>query len=267
MSESEKADRQTRLLEQVDSLIRRSAELWQSRQPTGASRVESGGLREVCHVPTAEAVEWDTRVRHLLSQPFLPNTFRQQYETHCKESWDSEDLRSGTAVLRALKEAIQEGSLISFQTDIQRLETLLARFHRIALRLKLRHGQRSTLEIEDEYDVQDLLRALLAISFDDIRSEEWTPSYAGKSARMDFLLKNEQIVVETKMTRTGLGEKEIGDELIIDIARYQNHPDCKILVCFVYDPVTKIGNPDGIERDLSRTEGALTVKVIVAPKP
>ncbi len=83
---------------------------------------------------------------------------------------------------------------------------------------------------------------------------------------MDFLLKAEQVVLETKMTRTGLGLKEIGDELIVDIARYQGHPDCKTLICFVYDPLGKIGNPNGLERDLSRTEGSLTVKIIVAPK-
>ena len=37
--------------------------------------------------------------------------------------------------------------------------------------------------------------------FDDIRAEEWTPSYAGKCARVDFLLKNEKIVIEVKKTR------------------------------------------------------------------
>ena len=45
-----------------------------------------------------------------------------------------------------------------------------------------------------------LLHALLLLYFDDIRAEEWTPSYAGKSARMDFLLKNEGVVIEVKKT-------------------------------------------------------------------
>jgi len=39
---------------------------------------------------------------------------------------------------------------------------------------------------------------------------------------MDFLLKNEQIVVETKMTRPKLREKEVGDQLIIDIENIEN---------------------------------------------
>jgi hypothetical protein len=149
---------------------------------------------------------------------------------------------------------------------LHQIEQLLARFHRVARRLRSRRAQRQTLEVEDEYDVQDLLHALLTLFFDDIRPEEWTPSYAGKSARMDFLLKAEKIVLEIKMTRPGLGEKEIGDQLIVDIDRYRSHPDCRALVCFVYDPLGKIGNPDGLERDLSRVEDSLIVRVIVAPK-
>ena len=78
------------------------------------------------------------------------------------------------------------------------------RFHRIALQLKHRHANRKTIEIADEYDVQDLLHAVLCIDFDDIRPEEWTPSYAGKSARVDFLLKEQKIVIEVKKTRDSL---------------------------------------------------------------
>ena len=50
------------------------------------------------------------------------------------------------------------------------------------------------------------------------------PSYAGKSARMDFLLKTEQVVVETKKTRKGLDAKVLGDELLIDIQKISSAP-------------------------------------------
>jgi len=141
------------------------------------------------------------------------------------------------------------------------IENLCKRFHRVARQLQGRHNNRSTIEIEDEYDVQNLLHGLLTLYFDDIRPEEWTPSYAGSSSRMDFLLKKEQIVIETKKTRKGLGSKEIGEQLIIDIQKYQAHPDCKTLICFVYDPEEKIPNPKGIENDLNRIEGSLIVNV------
>ncbi|MEI6002257.1 hypothetical protein H3V53_35580 [Paraburkholderia bengalensis] len=35
----------------------------------------------------------------------------------------------------------------------------------------------------DEYDVQDLLHGVLHLEFDDIRPEEWCPSYAGTGTR------------------------------------------------------------------------------------
>ena len=149
---------------------------------------------------------------------------------------------------------------------LTRVDRLLKRFHLIVRQLRDRYDSRQTLSVEDEYDVQDLLHALLLVDFDDIRPEEWTPSYAGSSSRLDFLLKKEQIVIETKKTRNGLGAKEIGEQLIIDIEKYRGHPDCKTLVCFVYDPEGRIGNPKGIENDLNRIEGDLTVKVIIVPK-
>jgi hypothetical protein len=106
--------------------------------------------------------------------------------------------------------------------DILFIERICKRFHIVVNQLRERHQNRHTLDVSDEYDVQDLLHALLRIFFDDIRPEEWTPSYAGKSARMDFLLKNESIVIEVKKTRDGLSSREVGSQLIEDIHRYSN---------------------------------------------
>lgn len=128
-----------------------------------------------------------------------------------------------------------------------------------------RYDDRDTLDVSDEYDVQDLLHSLLKIYCDDIRPEEWTPSYAGTASRQDFLLKDEKIVIETKKTRKGLNNKELANELIIDIARYTAHPDCKKLICFVYDPENRIKNPRGFEKDLSKTTDELTVVVYIRP--
>lgn len=150
------------------------------------------------------------------------------------------------------------------QSPIQTVTKLLRRFHRVVRRLRNRHEQRDTLDVQDEYDVQDLLHALLQTDFDDVRAEEWTPSYAGGSSRMDFLLKSEQIVVECKRSRAKQKDKDIGEELLVDIARYSAHPDCKTLVCFVYDPDGRIGNATGLERDLeSKSASGLKVVAII----
>jgi hypothetical protein len=144
------------------------------------------------------------------------------------------------------------GSGTEKPTQRERVATICSRLHLVARQLRVRHDGRPTLEIRDEYDVQDLLHALLRVDFDDVRTEEWTPSYAGGSARMDFLLKAEQIVIE--------------DELIIDVSRYKEHRDCRCLVCLVYDPDGIIGNPRGAEADLRKlSDSRLQVTAIVAP--
>lgn len=148
----------------------------------------------------------------------------------------------------------------------KRIKKILTRFHLVTRQLRHRYDSRATLDVSDEYDVQDLLHALLKVDFTDIRPEEWTPSYAGGSSRMDFLLKEEQSVIEVKKTRATLKEKQIGEQLLVDIERYKQHPDCKVLLCFIYDPEGLIGNPAGLIRDLEmQGSESLKVKVVINP--
>jgi hypothetical protein len=159
------------------------------------------------------------------------------------------------------------GTVYDKKEPLTEIELICSRFHRIVRKLRDRHNDRETLNIEDEYDVQDLMAALLNLFFADIRDEEWTPSYAGGSARMDFLLKREQIVIEIKKTRRSLSDKDIGEQLIIDIEKYSHHPDCKTLICFIYDPEGLIGNPNGLEDDLiKQSNDSLNVIVYIYPK-
>ena len=123
------------------------------------------------------------------------------------------------------------------------------------------------LSFENEYDVQDLLHALLRPWINDIRPEEFTPSYAGSSTRMDFLLPAHALVMETKIVRDRAHAKRIGDELIIDIEHYRRHPECKRLWCIVYDPEHLITNSEGLKSDLegsrSSKDGEVVVRVFV----
>ena len=140
------------------------------------------------------------------------------------------------------------------------------RFPLLAGELGNRYSNRPALHIADEYDVQDLLRGVLQLHFDDVRPEEWNPSYGGVQSRSDLLLKPERLVIETKMTRKGLGQRELVHQLIIDKAQYQRHPDCGTLVCFVYDPRCSLPNPAAIERDLSGHDGKLATTVVISPR-
>ena len=147
---------------------------------------------------------------------------------------------------------------------LQDIERIFNGFHQIARQLRSRHNNRNTLNVNDEYDVQDLLHALLKLYFEDVRTEEWVPSYAGASSRMDFLLKSEKLVIEVKKTRTSMGDRVLGEQLIVDIDKYSSHPDCERLICFVYDPEGIIGNPRGIENDLNTSHQGF-VKIVIRP--
>jgi len=146
------------------------------------------------------------------------------------------------------------------------LFNLVTKFHLIARQLRERYNRRQTLDVNDEYDVQDLMHALLRLHFDDIRPEEWAPSYAGSASRTDFLLPEINTVIEIKKTRQGLDARKIGEQLIVDIAKYKSHPQCKRLICFVYDPDGRIANPAGIEADLNNSGNGIDVTVLILPK-
>lgn len=144
------------------------------------------------------------------------------------------------------------------------LDSIFSRFHNMVKTLRNRYNNRHTLDVKDEYDVQDLLYSILQIFFKDIRKEEWTPSYAGNCSRVDFLLKQEKVVIEVKKTRSTMKDKDLGEQLIIDIAKYKAHPDCKRLICFVYDPDGRIVNPEGIVKDLEKDNKEF-VKIYINP--
>jgi hypothetical protein len=130
--------------------------------------------------------------------------------------------------------------------------------------IKRRKGATS-LSFRSEYDLQDLLHALLRPWVADIRPEEFTPSYAGSSTRMDFLLPAHSLVIELKLVRDHAHARQIGKELTIDIGHYTAHPGCKHLWCIIYDPDRFIQNVAGLVSDLEgerrSPKGSVLVKV------
>jgi hypothetical protein len=103
------------------------------------------------------------------------------------------------------------------------------------------------IHIKNEYDMQYLLEGVLRLFFADVRPETYTPNYANKSNRTDFLLPKERILIETKMTRPGLDTRKLTEELIVDKEHYRKHHGIDIILCLVYDPERKIKNPEGLK--------------------
>lgn len=170
------------------------------------------------------------------------------------------------AVIVLLERAISRAGLTARDDPMARVVSLCRRFPLFVERLQARQRNRAALEVQDEYDVQDLLHAILNLHFDDVRPEECTPSYAANASRVDFLLPGERIVIEAKMTRANLGQRDIVDQLIIDRARYETAPHVDTLICLVYDPSRRCSNPAAIEADVAQSAGRLKVAVVVCPR-
>jgi hypothetical protein len=159
--------------------------------------------------------------------------------------------------------AMQAKALGSKDPDF--IVMLAERLHKVVRQLRERREERPTLDVNDEYDVQDLFHALLTIHFDDIRTEEWTPSYAGGAARMDFFLPEIETVVEMKMARATMSTRQLGEQLIIDREKYKKYPGCRTLLCIVYDPEGRVANPRGVENDLNEKTDQMITRVMIVP--
>jgi len=185
-----------------------------------------------------------------------------------KVKWFKELARRIDNHFPQVEEAVPNLTCSETLSALDKVDLLCSRFHAVVNQLhqpKRGNNSPSRSSLKSEYDVQELLHALLWIFFSDVRREDPVPQRAGASSRTDFVLKKEEIIVEVKKTRSNLRDNEVGKELIVDIERYKARKDCKLVYCFVYDPAHFIRNPAGLE-ELSRNEGELAVKVVVLPK-
>ena len=168
-----------------------------------------------------------------------------------------------TASSPASSQSAVSGPVVDYLSVTKKL---CQRFHAVVRQLRLRGEYRSTISVEDEIDVQDLIHALLRQHFDDIGTDEWTPGYGDGSPRTTFLIDHDRLAIVVKKTRTGLSRKDLTEQIRADAERYRARGRCSQLFCFIYDPEGRIGNPRGLENEMTSNTEHFTVDVIVAPK-
>jgi hypothetical protein len=144
------------------------------------------------------------------------------------------------------------------------LETLLRGLPRIARQLRVRQTDRPPFRVEDERDLEDLLRALLALHFDDVRPECRTPRYAA-GTRTDFLLFPQGIALTAKLASPQLREPAIVCQLQEDALYYsQRRQECTLLIGYVYDPEGLLRERPVLENAWSSRETAIELQGIIA---
>ena len=143
------------------------------------------------------------------------------------------------------------------------LERLLRRLPRVIRQLRSRHGNRPPFQVADERDLEDLLRALLPIYFDDIRPETRTPGYSSGN-RTDFRFKPEGIALTIKRAPSRDCEKQLGEQLQEDVIHYEREGTCKTLVAFIHDPEGFLREPAPLELMWSKLQDRFELRCIIA---
>jgi hypothetical protein len=143
------------------------------------------------------------------------------------------------------------------------LEQLLRRLPRAIRQLRWRQGDRPPFRVEDERDLEDLLRALLPLHFDDVRPESRTPRYAA-GVRTDFRLAPERIVVAVKVARPPILGDQLTTQLKEDADCYRGRPDCRTLIALVYDPEGRIPEPRSQEAAWSVRDGEWELRCVIS---
>jgi hypothetical protein len=152
-------------------------------------------------------------------------------------------------------------------TAIGVLENMLRRLQRTIRQLRTRHADRPPFQVRDEHDLEDLLRAVLPLQFDNVRLESRTPAYA-PSTRIDFRLGDEEgdlpIALTTKLVNRATREPALDAQWQEDIAYYERVRGCRLLVGFVYDPEGLVRDPRRWESLCADHSGSIQFRTVVA---
>ena len=135
------------------------------------------------YVDSAKYQNWISRVKKLIEDSYgKESDYYNDFNT-ASSSWFSnyntltrsykplfDAARDDLAHSAVNTNTLQESSALSLVLNI------LNRFPAFVRQLKRRYNGRAPLEVNDEYDVQDMVYALLTLHFNDIRAEEYTPA-------------------------------------------------------------------------------------------
>lgn len=134
-------------------------------------------------------------------------------------------------------------------------------------RRKVKGYNQKNYEVDNEFDVQDLLHALLKSYFPTADIECPVSKIAQTaSSRPDIQIPEHGIFIEAKFVREGDDQKKLLEQLILDCDYYSAWADLKLLIFLIYD-TNKLMNPIGLTTHLTGTrsvrEKSFEVKALI----
>ncbi len=125
---------------------------------------------------------------------------------------------------------------------------------------------KTVIQIEDEYDVQDILYVILKTVFPTIKYENPLAKFGGSSTRLDFVLIEEGLILEVKQIKESeRNDKKFIDQVKIDLQSYHVLDYLKEIVFFIFAPkaIQDINNFKELEGEQTTQGKTFNVKVIV----
>lgn len=214
-----------------------------------------------------ECYKWSSMACRFLEQNFPNDKDSERFQELVKDlrtSLSSENVFDEMiGILEAVKTIKNIKKDIDFENIIYKI---CNNFNRFDTNIKRRYNGRNTIEINDEYDLQDSLLAILKLFIADVRKEDYVPSYGGGNSRVDFFIPELKMAIETKMTNNNLKDKELGEQLLVDIGRYRGNSDIAKVIFFIYDKKELISNLHGLINDIEKmSTSELEIKVYISP--
>jgi hypothetical protein len=133
---------------------------------------------------------------------------------------------------------------------------------------KDRRKGHSVYSINDEYDLQDILYVIFKSVFPNMKDEDPIPKIGGKSTKIDFIFRENNILLEVKMIKeTDINELKFIDQLKIDFESYHQCQWLNKLFCFVYDPYKRtqdVSNFYELNGERRKDRHIFTIEVILS---
>lgn len=119
-------------------------------------------------------------------------------------------------------------------TEIQLILQLCGRLNHSIKVLNRRRAGKQPFEITDEYDVQDLLQAILRAYFKYSISEEPISKLAGSSSRADFAIQDLGIIIEAKYVHGPNEQDRISKQFAEDVHSYSQWSHLAHFIYVIY---------------------------------
>lgn len=138
--------------------------------------------------------------------------------------------------------------------DIALVLQLCERLPLAARVLEIRRAGKPPYQIQDEYDVQDLLHAVIRAYIKNSITEEPLGKVGGaRSSRADIAVEELGVIIEVKFVRSPKDQARIVDEFAQDLLLYSAWQPLKTFVYFVYNS-RDLRDPEALQKLQGSTE-------------